>query len=371
MARTAQQPTTARPAPTRFTEVAALTRPRNGRAIAHYRASISDADRAQFSRATAGIIPTTIVVVIVLVGAIGTPLAATLFFAIAYTLYPDPVGWVLVAILAVVTALLWFTLGRWMVRILRREWAWRGSWEHRWRLNAFAHDNSLIYLPRGSNLQRIGSVLTGIRAKYWDVFAATIDQRTVVFGNARSNMTASQSHAREGWSFCVVKLPTHVPHMYLRPNTRLGRLSPLIAFGGGQRMSLEGEFDRHFTLYAPKEYERDALYVITPDLMALLIDELPGSHVETFADNLVITTPKPLHFERLDSWERMSRLLDTVVPKAVRQTYRYQDHRSEIGGEVAEKGRRMRYSIPVVSVISFVFLVISLIRLWNQLHGIH
>ena len=37
-----------------------------------------------------------------------------------------------------------------------------------------------------------------------------------------------------------------------------------------QVLSLEGDFDRYFTLYCPKEYERDALYVFTPDLMALL-----------------------------------------------------------------------------------------------------
>lgn len=38
-------------------------------------------------------------------------------------------------------------------------------------------------------------------------------------------------------------------------------------------LSLEGDFDRYFTLYCPGDYERDALYVFTPDLLALLIDE--------------------------------------------------------------------------------------------------
>lgn len=348
-------------------------RPRNPRAIASYRNRATVAERRQFAQATRSVVPITIVIALVLVLAIGTPLAATLFLGIGLALYPGdlPRGWPVVAGLAVFTVMLWFTLGRWLVRILRREWRWRGSWEHRWRLNAFAQDNNLHYLSRGSNLQRIGSILTGIRAKYWDVFTTELDGRVVVFGNARSTMTASQSHARDGWSFLAVKLPTNVPHMYLRPNTRRATLTPIISFIPGQRMSLEGDFDRHFALFAPKDYQRDALYVITPDLMAMLIDELPGSYVETFADTLVVTTPRPMRFDHLDSWERVSRLLDTVVPKTVRQTRRYQDHRSEVGGEVGEKGRRLRYGIPIVSVISLIWLIVSLIRLWNQLHGIH
>ena len=36
--------------------------------------------------------------------------------------------------------------------------------------------------------------------------------------------------------------------------------------------TLEGDFDRHFTLYAPDGYGRDALYLLTPDLMSRLID---------------------------------------------------------------------------------------------------
>ncbi|MEO7546479.1 MAG: hypothetical protein ABIT21_09370 [Terrimesophilobacter sp.] len=55
-------------------------------------------------------------------------------------------------------------------------------------------------------------------------------------------------------------------------------------FSRNQVLSLEGDFDKHFTLYCPKEYEHDALYVFTPDLMTRLIDHAAGYDVELVDD---------------------------------------------------------------------------------------
>ena len=44
-------------------------------------------------------------------------------------------------------------------------------------------------------------------------------------------------------------------------------------FRRDQVLSLEGDFNRYFTLYCPRQYERDALYVFTSDLISLLNDE--------------------------------------------------------------------------------------------------
>ena len=55
-------------------------------------------------------------------------------------------------------------------------------------------------------------------------------------------------------------------------------------FSKDQILSLEGDFSEYFTLYCPREYERDALYVFTPDLMALLIDQTSTFDVEIVDD---------------------------------------------------------------------------------------
>lgn len=76
------------------------------------------------------------------------------------------------------------------------------------------------------------------------------------------------------WGFVAIRLDRMLPHMILdaKSNNSLGTNLP-VSFSRGQVLSLEGDFDRHVTLYCPREYERDALDVFTPDLMARLVDE--------------------------------------------------------------------------------------------------
>src|SRR6478609_9747463 len=60
------------------------------------------------------------------------------------------------------------------------------------------------------------------------------------------------------------------------------------SFQRAQRLSLEGDFDRHFTLYCPEGYEQDALYLFTPDIMARFIDHAAQLDVEIVDDWLFL-----------------------------------------------------------------------------------
>ncbi len=137
----------------------------------------------------------------------------------------------------------------------------------------------------------------------------------------------------------------------------------LMVLSPEQRLRLEGDFDRYFQLFAPVEYERDALYVITPNLMALLIDHLPGSCVETVDDLLIVTTPRPADFDSVEAWERLSLLMDTVVPRSLRQTRRYRDARSAVAGEVASGGRRLRSGISIAGIIGGIWIALQVVRI--------
>ena len=97
------------------------------------------------------------------------------------------------------------------------------------------------------------------------------------------------------WIYGCVKLSRGMPHMILdaRSNNRdlfgYNSFSNLPVFlDKEQILSLEGNFDKYFTLYAPKEYERDALYIFTPDVMALLIDMANKFDIEVVDDRLYI-----------------------------------------------------------------------------------
>ncbi|CAN5629737.1 hypothetical protein BH10ACT7_BH10ACT7_16520 [soil metagenome] len=110
---------------------------------------------------------------------------------------------------------------------------------------------------------------------------------------------------------------------------------------GGQRLTLEGDFNNHFALYAPAGYERDALYVFAPDLMALLIDETGDFDVEIVDDMLFVYSTTPLDTSDTRVWDRLARIRTVVGGKAITQTDLYADDRSA-AGTVTEHGQRLR-----------------------------
>jgi hypothetical protein len=132
-------------------------------------------------------------------------------------------------------------------------------------------------------------------------------------------------------------------------------------------VSLEGDFDTHFALYAPKEYERDALYLFTQDLMALLIDEAGGLDVELVDDTMFVCSATPFDLLASATYERMGRIVATVGAKTLRQTARYSDERigDRLRNEVAPPGRRLRRRTPWIAIV--VGVVIIAWWLWDTI----
>ncbi|MFF1876009.1 hypothetical protein, partial [Kitasatospora herbaricolor] len=158
------------------------------------------------------------------------------------------------------------------------------------------------------------------------------------------------------WGYLAVRLDRPLPHIVLdaRSNNGLFGATNLPAeFSRSQRLSLEGDFDRYFTLYCPKDYERDALYLLTPDLMALLIDEAQDFDVEIVDDWMFVYASRSLDLADPAVAGRMFRILSTVGAKATGRADRYaDDHAGSVAGHtIAAGGRRLRGAFPVLGLI--------------------
>jgi hypothetical protein len=106
-----------------------------------------------------------------------------------------------------------------------------------------------------------------------------------------------------------------------------------------QTLSLEGDFDRHFHLYCPLGYERDALYLFTPDLMAVLIDHAGDFDVEVVDQRAYFFTNRTLDLTSAEVWAALDAILSSVTPKIKRVATRYADARSDGGADVATQVR--------------------------------
>ncbi len=68
----------------------------------------------------------------------------------------------------------------------------------------------------------------------------------------------------------TITLPKQFPHLYLDSSKGGGR-QMRYSISSSQRISLEGDFDKYFRLYAAHGAETLALSIITPDVMEALM----------------------------------------------------------------------------------------------------
>lgn len=220
--------------------------------------------------------------------------------------------------------------------------------ERQVRLARFASENGLRWMPAGNAPHYPGTIFsTGSTRTVRDrVYAASgeffdVGVLQTVTGSGKDRRTVE-------WSYLALRLTRELPHLVLDStgDNVLGQSSLPETMHRAQRLSLEGDFDRHFTLYCPEGYERDALYVFTPDLMALLIDEVGAYDVEIVDDRMTLFTRRPIDLLDPETWRRYERIMELVLPKARRQTRRYRDARAEDGEIIAVEGRRLRTGVP-------------------------
>lgn len=158
------------------------------------------------------------------------------------------------------------------------------------------------------------------------------------------------------WSYARIKLTRRLPNMVLdaKQNNFFGKLTNLPdSFNKQQTLSLEGNFNDHFTLYAPQEYGRDALYVFTPDVMAAVIDAGRAYDMEVIDDNLMLYSSGKI---KLDSEQELSRIItimDKIGAELRDQSQHYADERvgDRTQNIIAAPGRRLKSGISVTTIL--------------------
>jgi len=234
-----------------------------------------------------------------------------------------------------------------------------------YRLSLFAAANGMSYLPgpylatnltpwykRGGRLQvsRVLRRRTKPHVEYgnFEERLPDIDQRGVNFGG-----------------YVAIPLTTNLPNILLlsRLNTSSGDLWRAIP-PQTEKLSLEGDFDNYFTLYAPSGYATDALYLFTPDIMVNLMDKAAAYDVEIIDDWVFLTSRRYVTADPAD-WFTMTGAVAAITAKFA-QWDRWRDDRASNEGlstasnssvvpnpvqqpppnTVASRGRRLRLAVP-------------------------
>lgn len=164
----------------------------------------------------------------------------------------------------------------------------------------FASRCGLAYDPIG----KTGAIGTGLvfdvgySRHYRGVLSYEHDGRRLLeVGRYEYTIGSGKQRRTYTWHYAGLRLPRQVPHLVLDSTSNNSALMSRalisnlpVVISNSQRISLEGDFDKYFTLYAPKQYDVDVRYVLTPDVMAALVDKSSHFDVELVDDMVFFYT---------------------------------------------------------------------------------
>ncbi|WP_308211101.1 MULTISPECIES: hypothetical protein [unclassified Microbacterium] len=198
----------------------------------------------------------------------------------------------------------------------------------RYRLDRFARANGMSYVPEAANTRLPGMIFgIGSNRRGLDVVRSE-EPRAVEFGNYVYTTGGGKSRKSYRWGYVAVKLDVPLPHIVLDATGNNGLFGSNLptTFQKDQRLSLEGDFDRFFSLYCPAGYEQDALYLFTPDVMARFIDNAAELDVEIVDDWLFFFTKRDASSTDPATWAWLFGAVGAVLDKLA-QWERWRDDR--------------------------------------------
>ncbi len=235
-----------------------------------------------------------------------------------------------------------------------------GRFQRWFRLDHFAAANGMSFRPMDVAPDYPGEIFH-IGHNQVVVEHLVASGRYLDIGNYRYVTGSGKSQTTHNWGFVALHLDRAMPNIVLDAkanNSFFGTNLP-VTFDKHQVLHLEGDFDQHFTLYCPAEYEQDALYIFTPDLMALLIDEASPFDVELIDQWMFVYASRPFELTEPDVLQRLFTIADTVGAKALNQTEHYADERigDPAANIVAPQGARLKRGASVFGVVIIVVFV--------------
>ena len=241
------------------------------------------------------------------------------------------------------------------------------------RLNKFADANGFAF-HRHEPVERLRGVLfdTGGSRRNRNVVQM---HGNVRLGNYQYSTGSGKHRTTHYWRYIEVPLPRNMPHLVLdsTDNNGIFGTNLPVTLQRSQRIELEGDFNRHFTLYAPEGYGVDVRYILPPDTMALLVDNLSTFDLEFIDDRLMIIASGSWEMHDDKPWRFAEWVVNVLHPHIVDRTDRYVDDRAgfaaaaapgaqetghhaahDVRGTVGSSGKRLKRGFPIISVVFFI-----------------
>jgi hypothetical protein len=163
-------------------------------------------------------------------------------------------------------------------------------------MQQFAMANNYHYREQGS-LEEIGApyLQMGHSRYIEDIVNGTYKGCPIKFFNFYCTIGHGKNQQHISFTVCEIHYKTSLPRIFLDAHHHSLLTQDIFAsFKNEEILSLEGDFNKYFTLYVPKGYEIEALQIFAPDVMAKLIDKSKLFSLEFIGDHLYIYSSRPI-----------------------------------------------------------------------------
>ena len=240
----------------------------------------------------------------------------------------------------------------------------KASLKRRAIMYRFAKKNGMSFIEGGKSKYAPGMIFDEGHSR--QVTGGYVLKNGIEIANYKYTVGHGKNSQTFKYAYVEIPLKRSLPHMVLdaKSNNFMNIVTGLPdSFNKSQTLSLEGNFDKFFTLYTPKKYERDALYVFTPDVMAKLIDECKQFDIEIVDNKMYMYKIGTFKLQDVQQLKSIFGVVETISGELQSQTKRYADERvfdAKSANVVSSEGQRLKKS-QTTAIIATVFIIIGIL----------
>jgi len=227
------------------------------------------------------------------------------------------------------------------------------------RLLKFALDNDFGFLAQVSH-PPIGPIMFSVGHNQATTCVVTVGDE-LTFAKYQFITGSGKYQQVHNTIFARWKLPRAVPQLYLRAKGNW--VYDDIGEYKVQKLQLEGDFDNYFTVYAPPNYQDDALDLLTPDVMQALQTYGAAYDFELLGNYLYVYAAAGT-MDQADRLQKFLVGLSQIAAEFDVQVETYMDDHvaanvaNTDAGQIAPTGNFARKRITAGAVISIILMVV-------------
>ena len=217
------------------------------------------------------------------------------------------------------------------------------------RIELFAHKNGFKYVSSYVSYTENGlpfEQFDNKNSSLNNVISGEVSGYKFYLGNYKyENSKVTLKNYKFG--LIAIDLKKELPTIYINSKINDGNVYGQLITGGlggykrSQKFDLEGDFNNYFNVYAPKDYQRDALYVLTPELMAHIVDYAKDFDLEIVDNYLKLYRPNRLIEYKETDLDYIFTIIMYFGKEFTQNTKRYKDDRKNLDDELHKIKRKL------------------------------